>query len=165
MGARSQPYLDAKDVSPEQLSSTLRKHGLVERSVVYQSPAYLKRFRAVEPSVRVVAPLSAPGDLDTLQELAPYGVEAPWRLLSKELVAQSHARGVRVFFDALGSPETVPVFRQAMDWGVDVIETDHPARVLRAAELELAEEKHLKTPEGGGPTQGLPQTERGDHAL
>ena len=165
IGARSQPYLDAKDVSPERLASTLRKHGVVERSVVYQSPAYLKRFKAVEPAVRLVAPLSVLGDLETLKELGPYGVEAPWRLLSKELVEQSHAQGLRVFFDALDSPETVPVFRQAMDWGVDVIETDHPAQVLRAAELELAEEKHLETREGGPSTQALPQTAKGDPSL
>ncbi|HME72150.1 MAG TPA: glycerophosphodiester phosphodiesterase family protein [Myxococcota bacterium] len=165
MGERSQPYLDAKDISPEQLSLALRRHGLVERSVVYQSPAYLKRFKAVEPSVRLVAPLSELGDLDTLQELGPYGVEAPWRLLSKELVEQSHARGVRVFFDSLGSPETVPVFRQAMDWGVDVIETDHPAQVLRAAELEVADAKHLETHERDHPTPTLPQTGRADPPL
>jgi glycerophosphoryl diester phosphodiesterase len=164
IGERAQPYLDAKDISPEQLSSALRRHGLVRRSVVYQSPAYLKRFKAVEPSVRLVAPLSEPGDLETLKELAPYGVEAPWRLLSKELVEKSHARGVRVFFDSLDSPETVPVYRQAMDWGVDVIETDHPAQVLRAAELEVADAKHVETREGVRSPQAPSHTGKGDPA-
>jgi len=145
IGKRSQPYVDAKDISPEQLSLALRKHGLVERTVVYQSPAYLKRFKAVEPSARLVAPLSEPGDLDTLKGLGPYGVEASWRLLSKELVEESHARGVRVFFDSLDSAESVEIYRQAMDWGVDVIETDRPAQVLRAAELESAHTKYVET--------------------
>ena len=159
MGERSQPYLDAKDVSPEQLSSTLRQHGLVQRSVVYQSPAYLKRFKVLEPSARLVAPLSEAGDLDTLQELKPFGVEAPWPLLSKELVERSHVRGLRVFFDSLGSPETVSVYRQAMDWGVDVIETDHPARVLRAAELELADAKPVETSARARTTSAIPRGE------
>jgi glycerophosphoryl diester phosphodiesterase len=145
IGERSQPYVDAKDISPEKLSLALRKHGLVERSVVYQSPDYLRRFKAVEPFARLVAPLSEPEDLDTLGALGPYGVEAPWRLLSKELVEESHAHGVRVFFDSLDSPESVDVYRQAMGWGVDVIETDRPAQVLRAAELESFHTKHVET--------------------
>jgi glycerophosphoryl diester phosphodiesterase len=165
MGDRSQPYLDAKDISPEQLSLALHKHGLVERSVVYQSPAYLKRFKAVEPSVRLVAPLSAPEDLAALNELRPYGVEAPWGILSKELVEQSHALGVRVFFDSLDSPETVSVYRQAMDWGVDVIETDHPAQVLRAAELEVGDARQVEAHGPARSTQVLPHTGRGDPAL
>jgi glycerophosphoryl diester phosphodiesterase len=165
VGPRSQPYLDAKDVSPELLALALRKRGLMERSVVYQSPSYLKRLKAVDPSVRLVAPLSELEDLDTLKELLPYGVEAPARLLSKELVEQSHARGVRVFFDALGSPETVALFRQAMDWGVDVIETDHPARVLRAAELEASNTKHPEVHDAAHSGQAPPQEARRDPAL
>ncbi|HBZ70023.1 MAG TPA: glycerophosphodiester phosphodiesterase [Deltaproteobacteria bacterium] len=161
IGDRSQPYLDAKDISPEQLSLALRTHGLVRRSVVYQSPDYLKRLKEVEPSVRLVAPISQPGDLETLTELQLYGIQAPWRILSKELVEQSHARGTRVFFDSLDSPETVPVYRQAMDWGVDVIETDRPAQVLRAAELEVADAKPVAAGEQARTTQAVPHPGRG----
>ena len=29
-------------------------------------------------------------------------------------------------------------FLQAMDWGIDLIQTDHPLRALRAIELRMA---------------------------
>jgi glycerophosphoryl diester phosphodiesterase len=45
---------------------------------------------------------------------------------------------VKVFSDALGNHETVSEYRQAIGWGIDVIQTDHPLRVLRAIELEAA---------------------------
>jgi glycerophosphoryl diester phosphodiesterase len=153
---RSKPYLDVKDAAPEELSKVLRGRGLLDRSVVYQSPSYLKRLKAVEPSAKLVAPLSKPEDLDTLKELGPYGVQVPWELLSKEEVEQSHARGLQVFFDSLASPETVAVYRQAMEWGVDVIETDRPAQVLRAAELVAVDAKHEKTPTSVGATEARP---------
>jgi glycerophosphoryl diester phosphodiesterase len=44
-----------------------------------------------------------------------------------------------VFSDALGRNESVEQYRKAMSWGLDMIQTDHPARVLRAVELQLTE--------------------------
>jgi hypothetical protein len=38
--------------------------------------------------------------------------------------------------DALGINEMIPSYRRAIRDGIDVIQTDHPLRVLRAIELE-----------------------------
>jgi glycerophosphoryl diester phosphodiesterase len=76
-----------------------------------------------------------------LADLEPYGVDVSWLILSKELVERCHGKGIRVFADALGFFETVEQYRQAIDWGVDVIQTDHPARVLRAIELSVGGKK------------------------
>src|SRR5207244_2605926 len=70
--------------------------------------------------------------------LKPYAVDANWNILSKELIARCHAAGVLVFSDALGKHENVAQYLQAMDWGIDLIQTDHPLRVLRAIELRVA---------------------------
>jgi glycerophosphoryl diester phosphodiesterase len=110
---------------------------MIERSVVYQGPAYLKRLKTLDPRVRLLPPLRSPGDLDQLaDQLKPYGVDVDWRILSKELVDRCHATGILVFSDALGEHETLPDYAQAIAWGVDVIQTDHPARVYRAFELQ-----------------------------
>ena len=37
--------------------------------------------------------------------------------------------------DALGAHETIGDYQQAMEWGIDLIQTDHPLRVMRAIEL------------------------------
>jgi glycerophosphoryl diester phosphodiesterase len=54
------------------------------------------------------------------------------------MIAQCHAQNVKVFSDALGFHEKIADYRQAIKWGLDVIQTDHPMRVWRALELERA---------------------------
>jgi glycerophosphoryl diester phosphodiesterase len=103
--------------------------------VVYQSADYLRKLKRLEPRARVLPPLKDPARLGELADLEPYGVDASWGILSKELIDRCHARGIRVFSDALGWHEGVRDYSQVIDWGVDVIQTDHPARVLRAIEL------------------------------
>jgi len=39
-------YFDAKAIAPEALNAALERHGVVERTVVYGSPAYLARLKA-----------------------------------------------------------------------------------------------------------------------
>jgi glycerophosphoryl diester phosphodiesterase len=109
---------------------------MVDHAVVYQSPNYLKRLKALNPRVRALPPLNDPKQLDRLaDDVQPYGVDARWSILSKELIDRCHARGIRVFSDALGLHETISDYTRAMEWGIDVIQTDHPARVWRAVEL------------------------------
>jgi glycerophosphoryl diester phosphodiesterase len=62
-------------------------------------------------------------------------VDASWKILSKELIARCHAHGILVFSDAQGAHETIEDYQQAMAWGIDLIQTDHPLRVMRAIEL------------------------------
>jgi glycerophosphoryl diester phosphodiesterase len=80
-------------------------------------------------------PLDNIDQIDSLAPLAPDAVDASWKSLSRELVKKCHMRKIRVFSDALGLHETIPSYRQAIDFGIDVIQTDHPARLLRAIEL------------------------------
>jgi glycerophosphoryl diester phosphodiesterase len=138
LGDKSHVYLDAKDITPEKLLAAIRKHRLMERHVVYQSPGYCEKLKALEAEVRVLPPLKKITDFDSVAKLKPYGVDANWSILSKEMIAKCHAAGIRVFSDALGWHETVADYRQAIGWGIDVIQTDHPLRVLRAIELDAA---------------------------
>jgi glycerophosphoryl diester phosphodiesterase len=135
LGDRCGVYLDAKDIEPAALAAAIRKYNLLERSVVYQGIDYLKKLRAIEPAVRTLPPLKSAGDLEKVAATHPYGVDASWRILSKDLIERCHTKGIRVFSDSLGWFESVEQYRKAMEWGIDVIQTDHPARVLRAIEL------------------------------
>jgi glycerophosphoryl diester phosphodiesterase len=138
LGERSAAYLDAKDIAPESLLAAMRKYRLVDRSVVYQSADYLAKLRALEPSVRAMPPLRSAADFDKVAALKPYAVDANWLALSKELIERCHQAGIRVFSDALGLNESLERYNQAIDWGIDVIQTDHPLRVLRAIEIRAA---------------------------
>src|SRR5262249_40987676 len=136
LGDRTGVYLDAKDIAPEALRAAIAEHGLFDRHVVYQSAEYCARLKKLDARVRPLPPLKAAADLERVAEVKPYGVDAGWRILSKELITVCHGKGIQVFSDALGANEAVGQYRQGMGWGIDVIQTDHPLRVLRAVELE-----------------------------
>ena len=52
-----------------------------------------------------------------------------------KLIAKAHKAGIQVFSDAMGANERIEQYQKAIGWGIDVIQTDHPLRVLRAIEL------------------------------
>jgi glycerophosphoryl diester phosphodiesterase len=141
MGHRSHGYLDCKEIAPERLAAVLRERKLADGSVVYQSVDYLRKLKQFEPAARGLPPLRAVADFDSVASVEPYGFDVTWRILSKELIDRSHAKGIKVFSDAIGLHESIADYRRAIEWGIDVIQTDHPARVLRAVELHVAESK------------------------
>jgi glycerophosphoryl diester phosphodiesterase len=129
-------YFDAKAIPPEALAEAIERHHMSDRTVVYQSPKYLAQLKAINPRIRGLAPLGDTRDFaEMAANLKPYAVDADWDILSKDMIAQCHAAGVRVFSDALGKHERIEDYLQAMDWGIDLIQTDHPLRVMRAIEL------------------------------
>jgi glycerophosphoryl diester phosphodiesterase len=129
-------YVDAKDIAPEALADVLSRHGLTERAVVYQGVAYLEKLKLVAPSLRRMPPLHDPAQLDAIAErVQPYAVDTRWSILSRPLIDRCHALGIKVFSDALGANESVERYQQAVRDGLDLIQTDHPVRVLRALEL------------------------------
>lgn len=131
-------YFDAKDISPEALSAALTKHGLVERTVVYQSADYLQRLHKIDARIRRMPPAASSEQVTALAaSLQPYAVDTRWNVLSKAYIDHCHAAGVQVFADA---PFQVDVngYRRAIQWGIDLIQTDHPLRAWRAMELEFA---------------------------
>ncbi len=129
-------YVDAKDIAPEALAEILSRHGLTDRAVVYQGAAYLEKLKAIAPDLRRMPPLSNPAQLDALAErVKPYAVDTRWTILSRPLIDRCHALGIKVFSDAIGANESVGKYQKAIADGLDLIQTDHPVRVLRALEL------------------------------
>lgn len=126
-------YVDAKDIEPEALVTALKKHNRLADAVVYQGEDYLKRLKTIEPTIQVMPPLDDAASIERLaRELQPHAVDASWRILSKELIDDCHARGIKVFSDALGLFERDVEYRKAINWGIDCIQTDHPSRVIRS---------------------------------
>ena len=134
---KTQVYVDAKDIPVEALAEKLRQYGLAEQSVVYQSPMYLRKLKALLPEARPLCPLGSPRQLEVLAEkFQPYAFDASWDILSKELIERCHALGIKVFSDGIGGDsDSVEDYCQAIEWGIDLIQTDRPMRVIRAVEL------------------------------
>lgn len=135
-------YFDAKDISPEDLATAINQHALAERTIVYQSAAYLEKLKQIEPRMRALPPAGTTAEVTALAaSLKPYAVDTRWTALSKAYIDHCHAAGIQVFADApfyLG----VDGYRQAIRWGIDLIQTDHPLRAWRAMELEFADRAH-----------------------
>jgi len=140
LGDQMAVYLDAKDIAPDALLAAIHKHHLEERHVVYQSVEYCDALRKLDSSVRTLPPLKRLDQIDAVAAIKPYGVDATWYLLSEEMIAMCHQKGIQVFSDLLGPNETIEQYQKVISWKIDCIQTDHPLRVLRAIEL-LAEEK------------------------
>jgi glycerophosphoryl diester phosphodiesterase len=132
-------YFDAKDISPEALVAAVEKHHVSDRTVVYQGVPYLQKLHALNPRIRCLPPLNDPAQLDSIDAaLRPYAVDTRWEILSKELIDRCHSKGILVFSDSLGSHEKIADYEKAIGWGIDLIQTDHPLRLLRAIELITA---------------------------
>ncbi len=132
-------YFDAKAIPPAALAQAVQKYHMAARTVVYQSAEYLEKLKAIDPTIRALPPLSRPEDIARLASgLKPYAVDAKWDILSKDVIERCHKAGIKVFSDALGRHETIEDYLKAMDWGIDLIQTDHPLRVLRAIELRTS---------------------------
>ncbi len=143
-------YFDAKAIPPPALASALVRHKVVKHTVVYQSPQYLAELKQLNPAIHALAPLQRPEDVDALSRLKPYAVDVDWSILSRELIARCHAAGMKVFSDALDDHERIEDYRQAIEWGIDVIQTDHPLRVIRAIELKDDESSRPHLPSRRG---------------
>ncbi len=130
-------YVDAKDIAPEALAGVLSRHGLSDRAVVYQSVAYLEKLKSIAPTLRRMPPLRDASQLDAVAErVRPYAVDTRGGpILSKTLIDRCHALGIKVYSDAIGANESVEAYQRAVRDGLDLIQTDHPVRVLRALEL------------------------------
>src|SRR5262249_32312731 len=125
-------YFDAKAISPASLADAIQNHGMTERTVVYQSVEYLAKLKSIEPMLRGLPPLIRADDIQKIAaRIQTYAFDAKWDILSKEVIDRCHKVGVKVFSDSIGKHERIDDFLQAMDWGIDLIQTDHPLRVLR----------------------------------
>ena len=93
-------YLDAKDIAPGPLNAAIRHYHLEDRHVVYQSVNYCDNIRKLDPMVRTLPPLRRLNQLDTIAAIKPYGVDAEWSILSKEMIAKCRENGIQVFSDA-----------------------------------------------------------------
>ena len=131
-------YVDMKDVDAEALIQILVHFGLTEKNVFYGSEKELLTVRKFLPDARIMPGLGREEQLDAIVEtIKPYSLDTRWNLLSKNFLEHACQRGLRIFSDAMGEPETIDSYLHAIDWGIDTIQTDRIPRVFRAMELRI----------------------------
>ena len=129
-------FVDFKDGKAEDILDAMRRHGVLDDCIVIGSRNKLSEIKSLEPKAKLMPGLIDSKQIDDLINLCrPYAFGTKWGILSKELISECHAKGVKVFSDAPGSHENIEDFCQAMEWGIDCIQTDEPVMLLRAIEL------------------------------
>ncbi|MBM3477156.1 MAG: glycerophosphodiester phosphodiesterase family protein [Armatimonadetes bacterium] len=129
-------YLDHKEGSVPAIARVIRKAGMMDQVVVYDGPEEVAEWKRVAPRLPVmISPDEEdrhPGGIAELLAKVPAdildGNAAEW---TADLVAEAHAHGARVFVDNLGPTDNAEWYRQAIEMGVDGIQTDHPDEVIR----------------------------------
>ena len=128
-------YLDHKSGSVEQVLRAVRSHRMVRRIVVYSGLETLREWKRLAPSIPVMPDL--PDEYRRPGGLAAFRARFPAEVLdgnivswTKTRVAEAHAAGFRVYVDNLGPNDNPDGFRNALEMGVDGIQTDYPDRLL-----------------------------------
>jgi glycerophosphoryl diester phosphodiesterase len=133
-----QIYANSREADPKQLVRELRQEDMADQVVVLADKKSFATLRAIQPELRVMPRLRSHEPLKELRNLRPYAVEAAWTLVSPELIRESHESGIKVFANATGRDEKtggVGEYVQAIEWGIDAIQTTYPTRIFRALEI------------------------------
>jgi glycerophosphoryl diester phosphodiesterase len=129
-------YLDHKDADTAALVKLLRKNGMDRNTLVYNGPDGIKAWKRLAPDIPVMPSLPKsyrrPGGIALFE--ADCHTEALDGHISEwttELIADAHAKGVKVYVDIMGAMDNPEGYAKEIDLGVDGIQTDYPDRLTR----------------------------------
>ena len=104
----------------------LQKYDLANESVFYGSDDFLQQLKEVFPGSKRMPSLNAASDIESkISRLQPYAFDVSWKILNENLVQHIHEKKVKVFTDVLGLLDNPVNYQKAIDWKVDLIQTDH----------------------------------------
>lgn len=126
-------YLDFKDADVAKTWQQISEAGMQKQVVVYVSsiPLY-KAWRNEAPSVPLIT--SAIEQVKNKDELAFFlsqgSIEVLDNIREKDMVATANDYKVAVWLDVESSSEEEPTWKQAMELGIQGIQTDHPGALV-----------------------------------
>lgn len=129
-------YLDLKEAPVLSVVETLDSYGMIANTVVYSSVETLMEIKEVRPDLAVMPGpgrwLGIPGIAAAIVRGLPAEVIdsnlVDW---TKERVDEAHEAGGKVFVDTLGVKDNWEGMMEAIEMGVDGIDTDHPDILLK----------------------------------
>lgn len=126
-------YLDHKAGNPQELLEVVRKYDMLKSTIVYSSLEKLREFKKLEPALWIMP--DHPEDLTQMEawakDLHPETMDGGLHRWTKEQVETAHKLHVEVWVDILGPFDTEAGYKHGLELGVDAIQTDHPAAVLK----------------------------------
>ena len=134
-------YLDLKDASLPPLVQLVKEKGMEHDVLWYGSFDYIEefvKFQKLCPECIVMPDPGPERNLGTLvKRLNPRVIAAVWKHYSKSFVEKCHQAGAIVIVD-----EDEPYcWEDAIRWGTDGIQTDHPQRLIEYLNKRKTREK------------------------
>jgi glycerophosphoryl diester phosphodiesterase len=130
---RMKIYVDHKQAPPAQVLAAIEKHGMLHDVVVYGGIATLRQYKRLAPAVWIMP--SHPetvADIEALaRDLKPETLDGSIVEWTREQVDAAHRSGAQVWVDNRSELDNEPGIKRAVELGVDAIQTDDPATVLR----------------------------------
>ncbi len=123
-------YVDCKDASVNPLLKALKKYKLLKGAVFYGSDEYLLALKKANKHIKVMPSLNNPNEISIKKKaLKPYAFDVNWQIVNLELVNAIHKEKIKVFTDLLGLYDQPKNYIKAIEYKVDLIQTDHVYRV------------------------------------
>jgi glycerophosphoryl diester phosphodiesterase len=130
---RMKIYVDHKKAPPAEVLAAINKHGMLHEVVVYGSVGTLREYKRLAPDVWIMPghPDSIEGIESLCRDLKPETLDGSIVEWTKSQVEAAHRNGAQVWVDNRSNLDNERGIKQAVELGVDAIQTDDPATVLR----------------------------------
>ena len=118
-------YVDCKAIDPQKVVSILRKYELLGSAVFYGDIQTLKSIKDQFSAARLMPSFSGIKQVDDLlKAIRPYALDVSFQELNETSVNYIHSKGIKVFSDLLGSDDNSNAYRKAVEYNIDLIQTD-----------------------------------------
>jgi glycerophosphoryl diester phosphodiesterase len=126
-------YVDHKKAPPSEVLALIEKHGMLNDVVVYNgSAATLREYKKLAPKVWIMPghPRSIEGIEALAKNLKPETLDGSISEWTAAEVEAAHHAGCQVWVDNQSGRDNEAGIKQAVELGVDAIQTDNPEVVL-----------------------------------
>jgi glycerophosphoryl diester phosphodiesterase len=129
---RMKIYVDHKNALPAEVLAAIEKHGMLAEVVVYGSVGILREYKRLAPKVWIMPdhPRSIAQIEALAKDLKPETLDGSIVRWSREEMEAAHRAGIEVWVDNVPARDNEAGIKNAVEMGVDAIQTDNPALVL-----------------------------------
>jgi len=126
-------YVDHKKAPPAEVLAAIEKQGMLHDVVVYGSRQVLREYKKLAPEVWIMPPHpKSLAEIATLaKDMKPETFDGSIVEWNREEVEASHNAGVQVWVDSRADYDNEAGVKKMVDMGVDAIQTDNPALLLK----------------------------------
>ena len=130
---RMKIYVDHKQAPPADVLAAIQRHGMLHEVVVYGNVKTLREYKKLAPDIWIM-----PGHPDSIAEiqslcrdLKPETLDGNVVEWTRSQVEAAHRSGAQVWVDNRSNLDNEAGIKQDVELGVDAIQTDDPAAVLK----------------------------------